>query len=99
MTPQPPKPSMLSLVDGSWQVVARYISFEILIARYISTIGQPLRFWLQPNAEDQARGLKPGLGATTMAINGAIGLNLTLFVLFTLPLQSVDRVQATAEQV
>merc|ERR1712156_175383 len=44
VTPQPPKPSMLSLVDGSWQ----------------------------PNAEDQARGLKPGLGATTMAINGAI---------------------------
>jgi len=44
VTPQPPKPSMLSLVDGSWQ----------------------------PNADDQARGLKPGLGATTMAINGAI---------------------------
>ena len=32
---------------------------------------------LQPNAEDQARGLKPGLGATTMAINGAIGLDWT----------------------
>ena len=68
VTPQPPKPSMLSLVDGSWQVVPKNKP----------TIGQPLRFWLQPNAEDQARGLKPGLGATTMAINGAIGLDLTL---------------------
>ena len=54
---------------------------------------------MQPNAEDQARGLKPGLGATTMAINGAIGLNLTLLEFYTLALQSVDRVQATAEQV
>lgn len=44
VTPQPPKPSMLSLVDGSWQ----------------------------PNDEDKARGLRAGLGATTMAINGEI---------------------------
>ena len=34
-----------------------------------------------------------------MAINGAIGLNLTLLEFYTLALQSVDRVQATAEQV
>ena len=45
VSPQPPKPSMLSLVTGSWR----------------------------PNSEDTARGLEAGLGATTMAINGAIG--------------------------
>ena len=45
---------------------------------------------LQPNAEDQARGLKPGLGATTMAINGAIGLDWTPHVLkFTLFIKNV----------
>lgn len=44
VTPQPPKPSMLHLVDGTWT----------------------------PNSADLASGLKPGLGATTMAINGAI---------------------------
>ena len=45
VSPQPPKPSMLSLVTGSWR----------------------------PNSEDTARHLEAGLGATTMAINGAIG--------------------------
>ena len=40
---------------------------------------------LQPNAEDQARGLKPGLGATTMAINGAIGLDWTPHVFTIYP--------------
>ena len=64
----------------------------------------------QPNAEDQARGLKPGLGATTMAINGAIGVlailqNWQFFsgrnVLFwqswlILAVQNADRAQATA---
>jgi len=44
VSPQPPKPSMLSLVTGSWR----------------------------PNSEDSARRLEAGLGATTMAINGAI---------------------------
>lgn len=44
VTPQPPKPNMLHLVDGTWS----------------------------PNSEDLAAGLKPGLGASIMAINGAI---------------------------
>jgi len=44
VTPQPPKPSMLQVVEGTWK----------------------------PNAVDQAANLSPGLGATTMIINGAL---------------------------
>ena len=43
VTPQPPKPSMMEVVEGTWT----------------------------PNAADTAANLKPGLGATTMIINGA----------------------------
>jgi hypothetical protein len=43
VTPQPPKPSMLQVVEGTWT----------------------------PNAVDMAANLQPGLGATTMIINGA----------------------------
>ncbi|CAG9184871.1 hypothetical protein LMG32289_05768 [Cupriavidus pampae] len=42
--PQPPKPSMQAVIDGSWQ----------------------------PNASDQANGLVPGFGVTTMIINGGV---------------------------
>ena len=44
VTPQPPKPSMLQVVEGTWT----------------------------PNAADTAANLKPGFGATTMIINGAL---------------------------
>jgi len=44
VTPQPPKPSMLQVVEGTWK----------------------------PNGVDSAANLKPGLGATTMIINGAL---------------------------
>ena len=44
VTPQPPKPSMLQVVEGTWT----------------------------PNAADNAANLKPGFGATTMIINGAL---------------------------
>ena len=43
VTPQPPKPSMLDIVSGSWQ----------------------------PNEAEIAANILPGLGATTMVINGA----------------------------
>ena len=44
VTPQPPKPSMLQVIDGTWK----------------------------PNEADSEANIKPGFGATTLIINGAL---------------------------
>ena len=64
-TPQPPKPSMLHVIDGTWQPNAQVSQGEgssVLCA-------DPRR------VQDQLDGIRPGFGATINIINGGVECN------------------------
>ena len=64
-TPQPPKPSMLHVIDGTW------VPKEQVTAYYLANHAQCKSCLLQ----DKSNGIMPGFGATINIINGGVECN------------------------
>ena len=65
-TPQPPKPSMLHVIDGTW-VPNEQVS--------IKCISKQKMLHIRCYYKDRANGISPGFGATINIINGGVECN------------------------